>query len=262
MKQSLLNGYILHAKAYQEKRAIYRFFSYEHGVVHGVGVRAMPLFVPICLMATGTRTLKSFGQLTLGFAASFDAITAPSFTKIPKGRVQYALLYLNEVLYKLLAIENPCPALWQAYHNTAVKLYALDAMGLSVAEELQAMRVYLRGFERALFAELGVAIDFINDYLAEPIRAEQWYRFVPQMGFVPDKVSVFEGVRQNAKISRARFAGKEIIQMADSLSDEASVAYLDQFSQIQKQLVDFLLDYQPLHSRTLWQQSIRYLAEK
>jgi len=45
MKNEPLTGYLLHARAYQEKRAIYQFFSAEHGVVHGMGVRGMPSFL-------------------------------------------------------------------------------------------------------------------------------------------------------------------------------------------------------------------------
>ena len=48
MKNEPLTGYLLHARAYQEKRAIYQFFSAEHGVVHGMGVRGMPSFFVFC----------------------------------------------------------------------------------------------------------------------------------------------------------------------------------------------------------------------
>ena len=54
-----LNGYLLHQRPYQEKRAIYQFFSYEKGVVHGIGGRGMPLFTPIWLMSSGTKSLKA-----------------------------------------------------------------------------------------------------------------------------------------------------------------------------------------------------------
>ena len=57
MRNEPLTGYLLHARAYQEKRAIYQFFSAEHGVVHGMGVRGMPSFMVVILFASGQNAL-------------------------------------------------------------------------------------------------------------------------------------------------------------------------------------------------------------
>ena len=116
MRATALNGYLLHQRPYQEKRAIYQFFSYEKGVVHGIGGRGMPLFTPIWLMSSGTKSLKSFGQISLGFSDEFvrqltaqsnEAAYHPASYGLMTGRVQYALLYMNEILDKLLATESP-----------------------------------------------------------------------------------------------------------------------------------------------------------
>lgn len=64
MKDTPLTGYLLNARAYQERRAIYRFFSREHGVVHGIGVRGMPSFALIELFASGQSSLKNFSKST------------------------------------------------------------------------------------------------------------------------------------------------------------------------------------------------------
>ncbi|MFC0821034.1 DNA repair protein RecO [Moraxella marmotae] len=273
MKNTPLNGYLLHQRAYQEKRAIYQFFSYEHGVVHGVGVRGMPLFTPVYLLANGNHALKSFSQIGLGFSPSFEQMLSEQIGDdadgqnlsqhsgylLTKGRVQYALLYMNEVLYKLLANENACPALWQTYHTNTAKLHALDKLSLSAVDELHAMKVYLRIFERALFAELGVAIDFGNDGFGEPIVADGVYRFVPQMGFVPDSTALPADYHAANKASPC-YQGLQLQQMDLALQNLLVFDHLAEFGQIHKQLMDFLLDYRPLHSRTLWQQSMRYLT--
>lgn len=273
MRATALNGYLLHSRAYQEKRAIYQFFSYEHGVVHGVGARGMPLFAPIWLMANGVNALKSFSQISLGFHPDFQTVCdgvdadvddvavsadAVNYHQI-KGRVQYALLYMNEVLYKLLAAENPCPMLWQVYHAKTAKLHALDRLGLNDSDEMQAMRLYLRQFEQALFDELGVAMDYRTDGDGESIDADTVYRFVPLTGFVKDAAGVAERY-QTVKLSRQRYRGDELLAMAKALGDaDAQLTLMPQFSQLQKELMDALLDYKPLNSRTLWQQSIRYM---
>lgn len=106
MKNEPLTGYLLYAQAYQEKRAIYQFFSAEHGVVHGVGVRGMPSFAVIELFASGQNALKNFTQIHI-------TTTSPPR---PLGQNQYALLYLNELICRLIAPENPCPA----YGNTTM----------------------------------------------------------------------------------------------------------------------------------------------
>ncbi|WP_049236931.1 DNA repair protein RecO [Moraxella canis] len=268
MRATALNGYLLHQRPYQEKRAIYQFFSHEQGVVHGVGARGMPLFAPIWLMSSGAKSLKSFSQISLGFSDEFaqqlktqsseDTWNQASYG-LTTGRVQYALLYMNEVLYKLLATESPCPELWQVYHANTAKLHALDRLTLSPADEMQAMKLYLRSFERALFSELGVGMDFYVDGHGTPINADAIYYYIPQMGFVLDHIALTQTDRQ-IKVGGARYTGAQILQMGAAIDDpELALRFLNQLSQIQKELLDDLLGYQPLHSRTLWQQSIQYL---
>lgn len=41
MRNEALIGYLLHQRPYQEKRALYSLFSKEHGVIHGVGKKAL-----------------------------------------------------------------------------------------------------------------------------------------------------------------------------------------------------------------------------
>lgn len=272
MRNTALNGYLLHSRAYQEKRAIYQFFSFEHGVVHGVGARGVPLFTPISLIANGNNALKSLSQISLGFHPTFqkmcddtDAVSALQVNGISchliKGRVQYALLYMNEVLYKLLASENPCPQLWQVYHAQVVKLHALDRLSLSDADEMQAMRLYLRQFEQALFHELGVAIDYQTDAQGQLIDDNTVYRFVPLTGFVPDGAGVADQYAQAVKISHLRYRGDQLLAMGGADDAEAQLVWMSQLSQLQKELMDALLEYKPLNSRTLWQQSIRYMTQ-
>lgn len=268
MRATALNGYLLHQRPYQEKRAIYQFFSYEKGVVHGIGGRGMPLFTPIWLMSSGTKSLKSFGQISLGFSDEFvqqltaqsnEAAYNPASYGLMTGRVQYALLYMNEILYKLLATESPCPKLWQVYHTNMTKLHALDRLSLMAVDKMQAMKLYLRSFERGLFSELGVMMDFCVDGHGVPINADAMYCFIPQMGFM---LAHFVRTQIDPKIrfDSVCYTGSQILQMGAAMEEpELALEFLDQFSQIQKEVLDNLLNHQPLHSRTLWQQSIQYL---
>lgn len=252
MRQQILNGYILHQRPYQEKRAIYRFFSYEYGLVDGVGARGMPLFSSLNLVATGQNSLKSFAQINLGFSLNFSH-TPPFWLQLSTGKIQYALFYMNEILCRLLPLENQCIDLWSSYQSTVCCLRALDK-DLDLEQQMQLMRLYLRRFESHLFAELGVEIDFCCDGAGQLINPDCRYQYLPETGFV-----LLEGqsVTDNAK--QPIYLGKELIQMRSLLQDsDFSTIHLDKFDRLYRVLIDYLLDYKPLNSRKLWQQSQQY----
>ncbi|TWV82396.1 DNA repair protein RecO [Moraxella sp. VT-16-12] len=227
MKDAPLTGYLLHARAYQERRAIYQFFSREHGVVHGVGVRGMPSFALIELFASGQSSLKNFNQIHL--KSSQNIALKNTF-----GQNQYALLYLNEITTKLISQENPCPALWQSYHNSI--------QSLQKTNELAVIKHILRHFETALFDELGVSIDWGADSMGRVIDPRACYEFIPNQGFV--------------SMAHGRLLGKTMLAIAqhDGIDD----VYLNDVGQIYRTLIDFLLDYRPLNSRKLWAEQLKY----
>lgn len=242
MRQERLTGYVLHQRPYQEKKAIYQLFSQEHGVVHGIASKGMPAFVPLELFASGKGSLKSFSKFAL-VDAQAAAMAAPV-----SGQVQYALLYLNEILYKLLEAQNSCVALWLAYQAHVQQLLALGVVSMQDVDKMRQIRLLLRSFERVLFAELGVDVALDMDCDGKAIDAAIYYCFVPESGFVPADVQ---------RAGDGRFFGEDLLTMA--LRTEA--AYLEKlsvFGQLQKQMIDYVLGYRPLNSRKLWQQSYRY----
>lgn len=242
---------MLHARAYQEKRAIYQLFTSEFGVVHGVGMRGVPSFVPIGLFATGSNALKTFSQIQLT-----DAFALPPVM----GRSQYALLYMNEVLCRLLVLENACPVLWQVYHDEVLHLRSLACED----ETMQAMKCSLRRFERALFDELGVSIDFACDGLGGAIIDDGYYRFVPELGFVPiNSTRIHQAKDAGKRVGRVAYLGSDLLLMRRACDDEQIyVEKLNAFGQLQKEMIDYLLEYKPLHSRKLWQQSLGFLNQQ
>lgn len=227
MKNEPLTGYLLHARPYQETRAIYYLFSQEHGVVHGVGKRGLPEFAKLSLFATGKGGLKNFKDVSIVSAI------------YPKRHYYYALLYLNEVLYRLLVPENPCLGLWQVYQDSLEQIDQLTGGGDDMP-----LRLILRNFERALFVELGVELDFDKDHLGQDIVADGYYEFIPNAGFIKDGLS-----------SQSLYRGQDLQIMAVAKQNPQIYSnQLKQFCQLQRALLDFLLDYRPLNSRKLWQQ--------
>lgn len=249
MKNQPLTAYVLHARPYQEKRAIYQLFSREFGLMHGVGVRGMPSFVLLEMFAGGKNELKSLSQMQLSAQSVLRPIT---------GQVQYALLYMNEVLSRLLALESACPTLWQVYHEEMMTLQSLGNLGAT--DDIRHLKVCLRHFERALFDELGASVDFVYDGTGSPIDDAVYYRFVPQMGFIPTTSSVIHQAQSDGKkVSRLSYLGRDLLLMGQAEDDKQIYHQkLEAFGQLQRDVMNYLLDYKPLHSRKLWQQSLLY----
>ena len=253
MRNEALIGYLLHQRPYQEKRALYYLFSQQHGVVHGIGKKGAPLFMPLQLFATGKRDLKTFSQINIAPFSCVAQLVSQETDDITNaelrhqesitGQHQYAALYLNEILWRLLATEDPMPILWQHYQNS---LYELKKP--LTADEL---RLCLRQFESYLFDELGFSLTLHQDSLENSIEPEQFYRFLPDVGLVP----VLHTENSESVINHAIFQGNDILMMVEQgLSDSTISAW----SRLHRQLIDHMLDYQPLQSRLLWQQQQRY----
>ena len=257
MRNEALVGYLLHQRPYQEKRALYYLFSQQHGVIHGVGKKGVPLFMPLQLFATGKRDLKTFSQINI---ASQDTTQADSVQKdstsavleaVPyaniRGQHQYAALYINEILWRLLPTEDPMPVLWQHYQISLQQL----KQPLSNSE----LRLCLRQFEQYLFTELGFTLTLTHDNVEDPIESDCTYRFLPDVGLLPVLVHNEESEHLASESGQAVFKGADIIEMARLGITEQTLSH---WSKLHRHLIDHLLDYQPLQSRLLWQQQQRY----
>ena len=209
--------------------------------------------MPLQLFATGKRDLKTFSQINI---APFSSVaqSASQENEDTKnieirhqesitGQHQYAALYLNEILWRLLPTEDPMPILWQHYQNS---LYELKKP-LTTDE----LRLCLRQFESYLFDELGFSLALHQDSLENSIEPEQFYRFLPDVGIVP----ILHTENSESMLTQAVFKGKDILMMVEQgLCDSTLTAW----SRLHRQLIDHMLDYQPLQSRLLWQQQQRY----
>ena len=262
MRNEALNGYLLHQRPYQEKRAVYYLFSEHFGVVHGVGKKGAPLFEPLQLFATGKRDLKTFSQMivvpidvsqldnSLSDSTQIETNIHQTLAYQPQryqqitGQQQYAALYLNEILLKLLPVEDPLPVLWQHYQQSLLKL----KQSLSNDE----LRLCLRRFEQCLFQELGFALNLALDSTLADIDCNTNYRFLTDVGLVP----IVQSNEQAEHTSmQAVFEGSEILAM-NKLG--ITLATLDAWSRLYRHFIDHLIDYQPLQSRLLWHQQQRY----
>ena len=165
-------AFLLHFTPYRETSLVVDLFTREHGRVAAVAkgakrprsaLRAVLLqFQPLSVSYTGRGDLR-----TLTGAEWAGGLIAP------RGDALLCAFYLNELLVRLLAREDPHPSLYDGYAR------ALAA--LSAGEPLDET---LRRFEWLLLRETGYAPDLERDTEDRPIDPGGTYGWQPGGGFV------------------------------------------------------------------------------
>lgn len=247
MRQQPLTGYVLHQKPYQENRGLLTLFSAEFGIVHGIGKKNLPLFVPLQVFANGKSHLKTFSQS--------QALTA---VQPLMGQALYVGMYLNELLAKLLPIEEPMPMIWQAYADSLTMLGTWQTNGADTIR----LKWQLRWFETQVLNDLGYGMDFCHTADGDALDPTVCYRYRLQHGFVPT-------LDENQP---SAITGKDLAVWQDWLTDSAkfeqayqaeaptSAQLLSKIGHIHRAVIDHLLGYQPLQSRELWR-SLQRLSQ-
>jgi DNA repair protein RecO (recombination protein O) len=148
------SAFVLHAYPYKETSLIVEAFVRDFGRVGLVAKGArrprsearglLQAFQPILMSWAGASELKTL--LDVEWRGGVPR---------PSGRALLSAFYLNELLLKLLAREDPHPLLWDAYEA------ALVALGGEPSAATQA--TILRRFEVRLLAELGYALTLTHE---------------------------------------------------------------------------------------------------
>jgi DNA repair protein RecO (recombination protein O) len=164
-------GFVLHSYPYKETSLIVDVFSREHGRV--------------ALIAKGAKrphsklrgVLQTFQPLAVSWSGKSEVrtLTGAEWVGGMQPLEKSALLcgfYLNELLVKLLARDDPHPALFDHYVSTLNQL-AHD----------EPAPIVLRRFERALLKETGVANDFTRCATTRAaVDPQQTYVLDPERG--------------------------------------------------------------------------------
>jgi len=221
-------GFVLHSYPYKETSLIVDMFTRDHG---RIGVVAKGAKRPLSKLRG---VLQTFQPLSISFSGKselrtlIDADWVGGMLPIEKTALLCGF-YLNELLVKLLARDDPHPKLFDHYVAT-----------LNELAHNEPAQIVLRKFERALLKETGVAADLTRDtgtrarveagelYVVDPERGPR----VAQMGDTWPVVT-----------------GKTLIDMENE-------HYGDPQTQAQsKQLMRFLLAYHlggaPLNTRQI-----------
>jgi DNA repair protein RecO (recombination protein O) len=223
-------GYVLHSYPFKETSLVVELFTRNFGrvglVAKGARRPASPLrgalmaFQPLLLAWSGKSELKVLHR------AEWQG-----------GHAQLAGLplicgfYLNELLLKLLARDDPHAGLYAHYEG------ALDML-----RQGEPAAVVLRRFERRMLAELGYALPLAHDAHGEPVLPERTYCYVVERG----PVDVEEGVPPGES---PELSGQALLDMdRDEYGDPSTV---QQAKALMRHVVNHYLGGKPLHTRQL-----------
>lgn len=163
MKVELEPAYILHSRPYRESSLLIDFFTERHGRIHVIARGAkrkwqgyLQPFTALRISWSGVQSLKSLTQIepqALIATLTYDWL--------------YSGFYLNEILTRLLRIEDPHP-----------KLFAYYVQALSDLAQKSSISPILRSFEKSCLIEIGYAVP-----LQQIFGAEKNYGYDPEDGF-------------------------------------------------------------------------------
>jgi DNA repair protein RecO (recombination protein O) len=215
----LVPGYVLHLRPYRESSALLEVFTESQGRVG--------------LVARGVRSPKSrqrgelqpFRPLKLSWSArgelgTLTGVEAEGAAPALRGAALYSGFYLNELLVRLLARQDPHPALFASYEASLQRL--------AVEAQVEAV---LRVFEKRLLEEIGYGL--LLDCEAqhgEPLKPQRYYDYHLESGplAVADREApgfIFQGASLLA-LAREELTAAEVLHDAKRLMRAALNLYL------------------------------------
>jgi DNA repair protein RecO (recombination protein O) len=245
--KTLHEGFLLHSLPYSETSLIVELFTREHGRITAIAKGAkrkgsalrsvlMP-FQPIEISLSGKSELR-----TLTHAEWLGGLA------MPVGDALICGFYMNELLIKLLAKEDPHESIFNAYFQCLSSI-AEDSLS---GEKLDTS---LRAFEWQLLREIGYAPDLNIDQSGDQFDMQRDYRWVAGRGFYA------EGFQVNDQDALTRVQGKTIAALAALLSagpsvDAAKMLLSDvsvrmQAKRLTRSVLNHALDGQRLNSRQI-----------
>ena len=205
---------LLHSRNYSETSLICELFTRKHGrgSVIAKGARSKKNKFQNIAAPNILASVNYSGKSELKTLVSWEEITHFSIL----GKNLKILLYLNELIFKLLEKENKQDRIFESLIDFYKVLVSGDAKNIEIA---------LREFEYFLICELGYGFNLLYDDNGKKIVREKTYYFHPAQGFSEKPLNNFLKVSgidiidfTNGKItsSSARSKIRKIMQLAIS----------------------------------------------
>ena len=209
---------LLHSRNYSETSLICELFTRKHGRVSVIakGARSKKNKFQNIAAPNILASVNYSGKSELKTLVSWEEITHFSIL----GKNLKILLYLNELIFKLLEKENNHDGIFESLIDFYKVLVSGDAKNIEIA---------LREFEYFLICELGYGFNLLYDDNGKKIVREKTYYFHPAQGFSEKPLNNFLKVSgidiidfTNGKItsSSARSKKRKIMQLAFSFIAE------------------------------------------
>lgn len=224
-------AWILHTLPWRETSLIVEVFTRDHGRIALVAKGArrpmselrgvLMAFQPLLLDWSGGGEVKT---LTRGEWRGAQALLA--------GRALLCAYYLNELLLKLTAREDPHPALFAAYES------AIGALGQG-----ESLPRILRRFELMLLRELGYGVMLDSDGNGQPFQPGEPYLYIIERGPWPAAQETSDGVRVD---------GQTLIDLA--ANDFSRAETLHEAGHLLRVLIHHHLGGQSLQSRRVFEE--------
>ena len=225
---------MLHSHPWRETSLIVELFSRDHGRVAMVAKGARRPMSPL------RGVLMAFQPLLVDWSGGGEVKTLvraewQGGQPLLTGRALLCGYYLNELIVKLSAREDPHPALFTAYAEALRQL----AAGASQA-------ALLRRFELALLRELGYGVVLDRDVrTGEPVQPDACYLYIIEQGPV-----VTDGDEDGLAGGRHALDGRALLDMAAGVFERAET--LAQSKHLLRMLINHHLGGQSLQSRRVF----------
>jgi DNA repair protein RecO (recombination protein O) len=222
-------GFVLHSYPYRDTSLIVDVLTHHYGRVSLMARSArgyksrfqgkLQLFSPLLLSYAGRSELKNLRAVEFA-ARPFDL----------QAKNLMCGFYLNELLIRLSAKDDPHPRLFDLYADTLQRL-----------QSNQNVESCLRLFEKKLLAELGYALPLqLEAETQQDIQPQLCYLYFPQRGFIEAQI--------NAS-SASIFKGESLLALADdNIQTEQHRA---DAKRLMRQVLAQYLGDKPLKSREL-----------
>ena len=217
--------FLLHHRPHGETSLIVDVFTKKNGKMSIIAKGAkkptskffgyLTPFTKLKITYTGRSELKTLTNIDRDFSESTNSLSKTS----------YSLLYINELLIRLLPKDAVHEDLFLLYESFLLKIHSGENIELT-----------LRSFELDMLEMLGYGLDFENEIdKNQSIDVNKNYSFIPERGFRESKNS--------------NFSGRDIINIRMRNLAEVSKKHLKHITQ---ESIHFCLDGKNLSSREIF----------
>ena len=193
MSELWRDAFLLHQRPYGNSSVMAEMFTLDNGrisvIAKGAKKPNSKFFGVLSPFSKLRITYRGKSELKTLTNVDKEDIFSDSFSKL-----SYTLLYINELLIKILPQGAPQKELFNLYDKFLLEIKASNEID-----------IILRRFEIDLLEMLGYGINFINEVdSGQSIDADKLYDFVPELGFKESPNGIFNG-KEIISISKLDF---------------------------------------------------------